>query len=44
MIFGVIFLKTVARGGGGGHTYVGAGNFFGVQNFEVQVFFGFSEK
>ena len=49
MIFGVIFLQTVSGGGGGGggggglysdifHTFVGADNFFLVQNFEVQFF------
>ena len=46
MIFGVIFLQTVAGGGGGGgggstliFSYIRRrGYFFGVQNFEVQFF------
>ena len=46
MIFGVIFLQTVARGGGGGgmvpyfHTYVGAGYFFGFKILKF-IFSGF---
>ena len=50
MIFGVIFLQTVSGGGGGGDgtlifSYIRRrGYFFWVQNFEVQFFFGFSEK
>ena len=49
MIFGVIFLQTVARGGGGGwyfdifYTYVGAGNFLRFKILKFS-FFGFSEK
>ena len=31
-------------GGGGSLTYVGAGNFFGVQNFEFQFFSGFQKN
>ena len=37
-----------APGGGGGtlifYIYIGLGDFFGGQNFEIQYFFGFSEK
>ena len=52
MIFGVIFLQTVARvlgGGGEGGSLIFSyirrrGYFFGVQNFEVQFFGFFSRK
>ena len=45
IIFGVIILQTVARGVVlYFHTYVGAGNFFLVQNFEFHVFFRFFRK
>ena len=41
--------KDFYTGGGGGgtlkfHTYVGSGYFLGVQNFEFQYIWGFSEK
>ena len=46
-IYGTLFDNTGPQGGGGGtliFSYIGSGHFFGVQNFEFQYFFGFSEK